>query len=404
MFEYSGYIWHVIPRMDYLSLLADAVRRSPIVALLGPRQCGKTTLARLFGEGRQATFFDLESEPHRLSLQNPELALGAAEGVVVLDEIQTMPALFPALRVLADRPRTKARFLLLGSASPALVKKASESLAGRVEFVEMGGFDVEETGADSWRELWARGGFPRAYLAGSDQDSAAWREGFVKTFLERDIPSLGITIPPAALRRFWTMLAHYHGQTWNASELARAMGIADKTVRSYLDILTGAYMVRQLQPWHENLSKRQVKAPKIYLRDSGLLHSLLGVPEAAGLLGHPKVGASFEGFIVEQVARLLHPPELYFWGAHTGAELDLLLMRGGRRFGVEIKFSEAPKITRSMRTAIEDLKLDRLIVVAPGERSYPIDEKIEVLAARELARLRGIVAEPVSARASVMLS
>lgn len=378
----------MIQRPEYLSLLADAIRRSPIVALLGPRQCGKTTLARLFGVARKAVFFDLESEPHRLSLQNPEMVLGSAKGLVVLDEIQTMPALFPALRVLADRPETKARFLILGSASPALVKNVSESLAGRVEFVEMGGFDLAETGSESWRELWARGGFPRSYLAATGEDSAAWREGFVKTFLERDIPSLGITIPPPALRRFWTMLAHYHGQTWNASELARAMGISDKTVRSYLDILTGAYMVRQLQPWHENLAKRQVKAPKIYLRDTGLLHSLLGVPDAGRLLGHPKVGASFEGFVVEQVVRLLRPPEVYFWGAHTGAELDLLLMHGGRRYGVEVKFSEAPKITRSMRTAIDDLKLQRLIVVAPGERSYPVDKKIDVVTIGELATLR----------------
>jgi len=378
----------MIKRPGYLAWLAEAIRRSPVVALLGPRQCGKTTLARLFGEERKAVFFDLESEPDRRRLQNPEMILGSQDGLVVLDEIQAMPSLFPALRVLADRPKTRARFLILGSASPALVKNVSESLAGRVEFVEMGGFDLEEAGSATWRELWARGGFPRSYLAASDEDSVAWREGFIKTFLERDIPSLGIAIPAAALRRFWTMLAHYHGQTWNASELARAMGISDKTVRSYLDILTGAFMVRQLQPWHENLSKRQVKAPKIYLRDTGLLHSLLAVPDAASLLGHPKVGASFEGFIVEQIVRLLRPPEVYFWGAHSGAEVDLLLLHRGRRFGMEIKFSEAPKITRSMRTALEDLKLHRLMVITPGEHSYPVDEKIEVVSINDLTSIK----------------
>jgi predicted AAA+ superfamily ATPase len=264
----------MLDRPSYFAQLATAVRRSPVVALLGPRQCGKTTLARLFGETRQAIYFDLESQPDQRRLQNPELALGALEGLVILDEIQAMPELFNALRVLVDRPQTRARFLVLGSASPVLVKSVSESLAGRVEFVELAGFDLRESGADNWRQLWLRGGFPRSYLADSDADSLAWREGFMRTFLERDIPQLGITIPPAALRRFWTMLAHYHGQVWNASELARSMGLSDKTVRTYLDILTGTFVVRQLQPWHENIGKRQVKAPKIYLRDSGLLHGL----------------------------------------------------------------------------------------------------------------------------------
>ena len=283
----------MIPRLQYLEQLGNSVRRSPVTALLGPRQCGKTTLARIFGKNREATYFDLESQPDLRRLQNPELVLGALQGLVVLDEIQVLPNLFNVLRVLVDRPDNSVRFLILGSASPQIVKKVSETLAGRVEFIQLAGFNLLETGTDQMQTLWARGGFPRSYLADSDSDSLAWREGFIQTFLERDIPQLGITIPAPAMRRFWTMLAHYHGQTWNASELARSMGLSDKTVRSYLDILTGTFMVRQLQPWYENIGKRQVKAPKIYLRDSGLLHSLLSLSGHYELMGHPRLGASF---------------------------------------------------------------------------------------------------------------
>ena len=250
----------MIDRPFYLERLATALRRSPITALLGPRQCGKTTLARLLGESGEATYFDLESQPDLQRLQNPELLLGSLVGIVILDEIQVLPELFKVLRVLVDRPANQARFLILGSASPILVKQIAETLAGRVEFVELAGFDLRETGADAWRPLWVRGGFPRAFLADSEEDSMAWREGFIRTFLERDIPQLGITIPAAAMRRFWTMLAHYHGQIWNATELARSMGLTDKTVRSYLDILTGTFMVRQLQPWYYNTKKRLVKS------------------------------------------------------------------------------------------------------------------------------------------------
>lgn len=370
----------MINRSRYQEYLAAAISRSPITALLGPRQAGKTTLARLLGESRPATFFDLESLPDMRRLQNPELALSALDGLVVIDEIQTMPELFAALRVLVDRPQNRARFLILGSASPDIVKNVSETLAGRVEFVELDPFDLAEVGAEHWRALWVRGGFPRAFLAVSDEDSAAWREGFIRTFLERDIPQLGFAIPAPAMRRFWTMLAHYHGQTWNASELGRAMGLSDKTVRSYLDLLTGAFMVRQLQPWYANIEKRQVRAPKVYLRDTGLLHGLLGLPDWSNLLAHPRVGASWEGFAIEQALRTIRPAEAYFWATHGGAELDLLLFHYGRRYGLEAKFSEAPEVTRSMHIALDTLALDHLWVLHPGPHTYPVHEKITMCA------------------------
>ena len=368
----------MITRSKYLQDLEDATRRSPITALLGPRQVGKTTLARLFMADRQATFFDLESLPDQRRLQNPELVLGSIQGLVILDEIQQMPELFNALRVLVDRPENQARFIILGSASPQLIRRTSESLAGRVEFIELNGFDLSETGSAAWESLWLRGGFPRSFLADSETDSLAWREGFIRTFLERDIPQLGISIPATAMRRFWSMLAHYHGQTWNASELSRAMGLSDKTVRSYLDILSGAFMVRQLQPWFENTGKRQVRAPKIYLRDSGLLHSLLNIPDTHTLFGHPKVGASWEGYAIEQALSILRPAEAYFWATHGAAELDLMFFANGKRYGIEVKFSEAPEVTRSMSVAREDLGLEHLWVIYPGEQSYPVDEKISV--------------------------
>jgi len=377
----------MINRPIYLEQLAQAVRRSPVTALLGPRQCGKTTLARLFAQNQPFTFFDLESQPDLRRLQNPELVLGSLTGLVILDEIQLMPELFAVLRVLVDAPQNQARFLILGSAAPALIKNAAESLAGRVEFVELAGFDLTETGADNWQTLWQRGGYPRSFLAASDRDSVAWREGFIRTFLERDIPQLGITIPAPALRRFWTMLAHYHGQTWNATELARSLGLSDKTVRSYLDILTSAFMVRQLQPWYENIGKRQVKAPKIFLRDTGLLHALLSLSDLHNLLAHPRVGASWEGFIIEQVLQLGRPAEAYFWATHSGAEIDLLFFRQGRRYGVEVKFSEAPSITRSMQTVLQELGLEHLWVIHPGPHTYPVHEKITVLSVHNLLTL-----------------
>lgn len=381
----------MIERRRYLERLTTAIGRSPITALLGPRQVGKTTLARLLAQGQPTTFFDLESQPDLRRLQNPEMALSSLDGLVVIDEIQVIPDLFATLRVLVDRPQNRARFLILGSASPDIVKNVSETLAGRVEFIEMAPFDLSEVGVERWRELWVRGGFPRAFLADSDEDSTAWREGFIRTLLERDIPQLGFNIPAAAMRRFWTMLAHYHGQTWNASELGGAMGLSDKTVRSYLDLLTGAFMIRQLQPWYANIGKRQVRAPKIYFRDTGLLHNLLGLPDWASLLGHPRVGASWESIAIEQALQVIQPAEAYFWATHNGAELDLLFFRRGHCYGLEAKFSESPAITRSMHIALEDLGLDHLWVLHPGPHTYSVYEKITVCAITDLlSQLGGI--------------
>jgi uncharacterized protein len=377
----------MIKRLQYMKYLETATRRAPITALLGPRQVGKTTLVRLFAEDRHATFFDLESIPDQRRLQNPELVLGSLDGLVILDEIQLMPELFSTLRVLVDRPGQKARFIILGSASPDIIRNVSETLAGRIEFVDLAGFDLSEVGNSSWQSLWLRGGFPRSFLAESESDSLTWREGFIRTFLDRDIPQLGIQIPATAMRRFWTMLAHYHAQTWNASELGRAMGLSDKTVRGYLDILTGAFMVRQLQPWYENTSKRQVRAPKIYLRDSGLLHSLLNILDMQNLFSHPKVGASWEGYAIEQALQMVHPSEAYFWATHSGAELDLLFFHGGKRYGIEAKFNEAPEITRSMQVARHDLDLSYLWVVYPGTQIYQVDKRISVLPLKNIPDL-----------------
>ena len=378
----------MIQRNDYLNRLRIAIGRSPVTALLGPRQCGKTTLARQLVEQQQSTFFDIESLPDRRRLQNPGLMLGSLTGLVVLDEIQEMPGLIQVLRVLVDRSENRAHFLILGSASPEVIKSASETLAGRIEFIELQGFDLSETGADTWDTLWLRGGFPRSFLSNSEKDSLAWREGFIRTFLERDIPQLGINIPAVTMRRFWTMLAHYHGQTWNGAEIGRSMGLSDKTVRSYLDILTGTFMIRQLQPWFENLGKRQVKSPKIYFRDSGLLHSLLDIPDRHILLGHPKVDASWEGFAIEQALQILHSNAVYFWGTHAGAEIDLVFHHQGRRYGMEVKFSEAPSLTPSMRIAVSELNLEQLWIVYPGNEVYPVTEKITALPLTKLETIR----------------
>lgn len=369
----------MIRRPKLLSTLRAALRRSPVVALLGPRQCGKTTLAKALARAGRARYFDLEDPSDLGALDAPALALSGLRGLVILDEIQRKPDLLPLLRVLADRPRRPARFLLLGSAAPHLVRGVSETLAGRVALIEMGGFDLGEIPRARAADLWMRGSFPPAFLARDATTSLAWRRDFVRTFLERDLPQLGITIPAPTLRRFWMMVAHFHGRVWNAADFARSLGTTEATARRYLDVLTGAYVVRQLPPWYENLAKRQVKAPKVYVRDSGLLHALLGVRTRAQLLGHPQLGASFEGFAVEQAIALAGQADAYFWATHAGAELDLLLLREGRRIGLEMKRADAPSMTRSMHVALADLRLDRLLVVVPGDRGWRLAPRIEVV-------------------------
>ena len=368
----------MIERKGYINRVKKAISRSPIVALLGPRQCGKTTLARMICDHQPSTYFDLESQTDLRRLVNPEMILASLQDLVVIDEIQTKPDLFATLRVVVDKPENKCHFLILGSASPHIIRRVSETLAGRVEFVDMAGFDVSELGMKSWKQLWTRGGFPRSFLARNDQDSFVWREGFIRTFLQRDIPQLGINIPAPAMRRFWTMLAHYHGQMWNASRIGSALGINDKTARSYLDILTQTYMIHQLQPWHENIQKRQVKSPKIYFRDTGLLHSLLDLRDFYTVTGHPQVGASWEGFAMEQIIRKTNPSQVYYWATYSGAELDMFMIVNGKRYGIEFKFNEAPDKTKSMAIAIESLKLDKLLIVYPGEKCWPVNETISV--------------------------
>jgi len=373
-----------IDRVRLRNTVTAALRRSRGVVLVGPRQVGKTTLARSLVPTSSANYFDLEDPRVEAQFRAPLTALEDRRGLVVIDEVQRAPGLFKTLRVLLDRERSPAKFLLLGSASPALLRQASESLAGRVEVHEIGGFALDETGEDAGARLWLRGGFPRSFLARGIAASRQWRAAFIRLFLERDLPQLGLSVAPVAMRRFWTMLAHYHGQVWNAAEPARSLGVNESTVRRYLDWLTQTYMVRQLAPWHENIGKRQVKAPKIYLRDSGLLHELLGIQDNAELQAHPKSGASWEGFALEQALRLVEPSEAYFWATYAGAELDLLLLKNGRRYGVEFKRTDAPALTPSMKVALEDLKLDRLTVVYPGDRHYALAERVSAMPAREL--------------------
>ena len=369
----------MINRKDDIALVRTALRRSRVVALLGPRQCGKTTLARQFVAYDSLNYFDLEEPQSLARLNEPDTALRPLRKLVVIDEIQRRPELFPLLRVLADRTPLPARFLILGSASPDLLRQSSETLAGRIETVPLEGFRLSDLGAAAQGRHWLRGGFPLAYTARSEADSLAWRKQFLQTFLERDLPQMGTSIPAEALRRFWHMVAHYHGQIWNGAELARALAVSEATVRRYLDLMTGVFMIRQLPPWFENLGKRQVKAPKIYVRDTGLLHALLGIANQRDLEHHPKVGASWEGYAVEEVLKALRPDEAYFWATHGGAEIDLVLFRNGRRIGVECKRADAPVLTNSMRTALADLKLDRLHVVYPGEKQYSLAKNVEAI-------------------------
>jgi len=369
----------MIPRPEFLKRIRLILKNQPIAALVGPRQCGKTTLARLLADKEKSTYFDLENPVDQQRLSAPMTVLENLEGLVVIDEIQRKPELFELLRVLADRPHIPARFLILGSAHPMMAKGVSESLAGRVGFVDLSGFSLNEVGTTQQTKLWNRGGFPRSFLAEDDPTSVSWRQNFIRTFLERDIPQLGISIPAETLRRFWVMVAHNHAQVWNASEFGRSIGSSENTARRYLDILSGAYMVRVLPPWFENLKKRQLKSPKTFIRDSGILHSLLQLDSFYDLLGHPKLGGSWEGFALEQVLTILGTQEAYFWGTHGGAELDLMTMKSGKRFGFEFKYSDAPGLTRSMRISISDLNLHRLWIVYPGTERYDLDEKTSVI-------------------------
>ena len=374
----------MIERPRRIEAVAEALGQYPVAAILGPRQCGKTTLARKFALDRKSVVYDLDNPIDMARLATPMLALEGLTGLVIIDEIQRKPELFGILRVLVDRPESKTRFLVLGSASPHLVKGASESLAGRIGFIDLSGFSLSEIGADRDSDLWNRGGFPMSFLAVDDAHSARWRFDFIRTFLERDIPQLGITIPAETLRRFWMMIAHYHGQVWNAAVFARSLGVSGPTVRHYLDILSGAFMVRQIQPWHTNTKKRQVKSPRIYLRDSGLLHALLSLDTLQDVLSHPKVGASWEGFVIEEILSSVQARDFYFWSTYSGAELDGLLFRRGRAVGFEIKRTDAPTRTKSMVSAIKELDLEHLYVVYPGKQSYRMDDRITAISVRDL--------------------
>lgn len=377
----------MIARPRHLSAVRHLLARNPVVALLGARQVGKTTLARqLAADVPRSVLFDLERAADVARLADPELTLGPLRGVVVLDEIHRRPDLFSALRVLADRPRTPARYLVLGSAAPELLRQGAESLAGRIAFHELSGLSLDEAGAGALERLWLRGGFPRSLTAHSSAESASWRRAFVRAFLERDVPQLGIGIPAATLERFWSMLAHYHGQVWNASEFGRSFGVSHHAVRRYLEALEATFMLRVLQPWAENLAKRQVKSPKVYVRDSGLLHTLLDIDDLDHLERHPKVGASWEGFILEALIQRLgaRSDQCYFWATHTGAELDLLVIDGQRRYGFEIKRTTAPSVTPSMRHALADLGLTQLDVVHAGVETFPLARSVRAVAARRL--------------------
>jgi len=369
----------MIVRQHLFDQIQGVLARSRVVGLLGPRQCGKTTLARRIVPPDSLNYFDLEDPRHLQRLEHPMNALESLRGVVVIDEVQRRPELFQALRVLADRVPQPAKFLVLGSSAPDLLRQTSESLAGRIARVTMGGFSLADVGLENRERHWLRGGYPLSFLAEGDGQSAAWRRDFAQTFLERDVPQFGFSIPAAALGRFWTMVAHYHGQVWNGAEAARSLGIGQSLVRRYLDLLSDLFMIRQLPAWHANLKKRQVKAPKIFFRDSGLLHHFLGIRSEIELLSHPKCGASWEGYVIEEVLRVAAPDEAYFWGTHQGAEIDLVMIKDGRMLGVECKRVDAPRLTPSMRIALDDLKLERLVVVYPGSLRYSLADRVEAV-------------------------
>jgi predicted AAA+ superfamily ATPase len=378
-----------IPRERLVGRIRKCLAKSPVTVLLGARQIGKTTLARMVAKGQKSvTMYDLERAASRQPLlDTPEATLSDASGLVILDEVQRLPHLFEVLRPICDAPGRKANFLLLGSASPDLVKGVSETLAGRAFFVDVPGFTLEEIGPEHQNRLWLRGGLPRDYLANADADVWDWIENFARTYLERDVPQLGLRVPPEALRRFWTMLAHYHGQIWNGAELGRSLSVTAHTVVHYRDILAGTFMVRVLQPWFENVKKRQVKSPKVYIRDSGLLHWHLGIRSMAELRSHPRYGASWEGFAMEQVLALTGDRDAYFWATQNGGELDLLLLRRGKRWGFEFKCSDAPAMTKSMHMALADLGLERIWAVYPGKERYTLHARAEALPLLKVAEI-----------------
>lgn len=381
----------MIRREAYIKHIKTALGRSRAVALLGPRQCGKTTLARELLDINSPNYFDLEDPSSLIGLADPKTVLEPLRDLVVIDEIQQRPDLFPVLRVLLDRKPLPVKFLILGSASPDLLRQSSESLAGRLEIIEIGGFGLVEVGQKQASRLWLRGGFPLSFLAKNNVDSFAWRKSFIKAFLGQDLREQGIDIPSITLHRFWAMLAHGHGQIWNAAPIATSLGITEPTVRKYLDIFTGVFMVRQLQPWHANIKKRQVKSPKVYIRDTGVLNFLVGLKTEAEVLRHPGCGWSWEGFVIEEVIRSVNPDDVYYWATHNGAEIDLVFSKGGRMYGVEIKRADAPTMTPSMRIALEDLKLERIAVIYPGKKRYPLNKKIKVVPFDEvLGGIKGI--------------
>ncbi len=380
----------MVERSQLLATLKKALSRSRVVVLTGPRQCGKTTLARQLLSETSVNFFDLEDPADLERLTEPMTALKPLRGLVVIDEVQRRPDLFPILRVLADRRDASARFLILGSASGDLSRQTSESLAGRMEVVAIGGFSLQELGVNVEDRLWLRGGLPVSYLARNDTDSKAWRKNFIQALLERDFPQWGVRVPAVALLRFWTMLAHYHGQTWNAAEPARAMGVSESTARRHLDLLTDAFVIRQLHPYHANISKRQVKAPKVYVRDTGLLHQLLGIGTQKELLSHPKVGASWEGFVIEQIMVSQPYDEAFFWSTHQGAEIDLILRKGRKLLGVECKRTDAPRMTPSIRIAMEDVGLAQVAVLYPGTKRYAIADRVEAVPVQTLGKMRSL--------------
>ncbi len=374
----------MIERQCARTRVRAALARAPVVVLTGPRQAGKTTLARAVVDAPEANFFDLEDPRDDARLGAPTLTLPALDGTIVIDEAQRRDDLFPILRVLVDEDRRDGRFLVLGSASPDLVGLAADSLAGRVALVELTGLELLDVGAAELDPLWRRGGLPLSYLAETEERSVTWREDYIRSFLERDLANLGVRIPATTMRRFWTMVAHYHGQTWNGAEVARSLAVSEPTVRRYLDALTDALVLRQLQPWHANIAKRQIRSPKVYVRDTGLLHRLLGIDDQQALLAHPKLGASWEGFVIEQLLVRTEARDAWFWGTHGGGEIDLLLDHGGERIGVEVKRTDAPRMSSSIRNAIDDLALDRVLVAHAGRDRFTLAPGVEAISTAEL--------------------